>query len=158
MSDNKDSNNTKVTIVLAVIGVVGTAITALFANWDKIFATSPSNPPPSVSTTNSPPENPLMQGTIYIQISSERQRNDAEALRRKLGDAGFFVPDIEVVGSRAHRDAQVRYFYQDDFETAKRIKEIASQSSISGALLMSLTHVSEKNPPGFLEIWYPLQE
>lgn len=158
MADNKDSNNTKVTIVVAIIGVIGTVFTALFANWDKIFATNSSNPPSSVSITDRPPENALMQGTIYIQISSERQRNDAEALRRKLGDAGFFVPDIEVIGGRAHRDAQIRYFYQDDFETAKRIKEMASQSSISGALLMSLTHVSEKNPPGFLEIWYPLQE
>jgi hypothetical protein len=158
MADNKDSNNTKVTIIVAVIGVTGTVITALFANWDKIFATNSSNPPSSVSTTDSSSENALMQGTIYIQISSERQRNDAEALRRKLGDAGFFVPDIEVVGSRAHRDAQIRYFYQDDFDTAKRIKEIASQSSISGAHLMSLTHVSEKNSPGFLEVWYPFQE
>ncbi|KFA93243.1 LytR C-terminal domain-containing protein [Archangium violaceum] len=63
---------------------------------------------------------------VYIRISDESQRPEAEELAEKLSARGFVVPDIKNVGSGPSR-AEVRFFSGAEREEARRVAALVEE-------------------------------
>jgi hypothetical protein len=176
--------------LIVTIGVIAglCGIVALgFTIWDRLPQSgySPPNPSPTLplATISPPPPgtsspiaispnlrsgkspdpetpNPRIQATVYIQISEESQRQQADALRRKLNNAGFTAgsnaKEIELKESDSS-EALVRYFYKEDLKVAQLAQELMSREVSAKVLLEFLPKYPDKNPPGFIEVWFPVK-
>lgn len=170
MSNSNEKLGLLTQITVAVIALLGVVITAIFGNWDKIFGDRSATPNPSSSTVNGEAKTSLINSTIYIHISSEKQRNDATALMSRLRDDGASVPKVsnlvtdKVVAPEKIQDyfpaseIQVRFFYAEDMAKAKRVKSLVNQGAWSNMQLVPLLNLLDKEPPGTLEIWYPASQ
>lgn len=185
MSSSNDKWGLLTQVVLAMITFLGIVITSIVGNWDKLFgdrsAATPSptpsvkasvdvTPAPAIATINHGSKESLINSTIYIHISSEKQRNDATALMSKLRDDGASVPRVsnlvvdrvvppeKVQNYFPKSEIQVRFFYEEDMVKAKRIKSLVNQGAWSDIQLIPLLKLLDKEPPGTLEIWYPASQ
>lgn len=185
MSSGNEKLGLLTQIILAIITFLGIVITSVLGNWDKLFGDgsvatpSPTSsvkaniavtPTPSISTINHGSQESLIDSTIYIHISSEKQRNDATALMSKLRDDGAsvlrvsnlvvdqVVPPEKIQNYFPQSEIQVRFFYEEDMAKAKRIKNLVNQGAWSDIQLIPLLKLLDKEPPGTLEIWYPASQ
>lgn len=151
--------NNKIAAIVIVMGVIiigvaslKEALCTLDPNLPKI-CTSPT------STTTS-----LEGKVIYIHISHESQRHDAENLLTRLSDNGAKVYKVSNLVKEGIvkpnneglvfpiDNMQIKYFYTEDREAAQRIKSLAQRRK---AILDPQTEASNKNPQGTIEVWYP---
>lgn len=95
--------------------------------------------------------------TVYIQVA--RLSNEAaEAVRTALSNAGYSVPDVDLV--RGVPEQQVRYFHSTDRTAAESVGQEASDAlKASGASdavvkVVDLTDWPQKKPrEGTVELW-----
>jgi cell division protein YceG involved in septum cleavage len=121
--------------------------------------------PPQSSTPSSTSNKPLLEGkVIYIHISAESQRNDAENLLRRLSDnAGkvYKVSNLVKDGTVKPNNEglvfpidniQIKYFYTEDREASQLIKSLVQRNKV---ILDPQTEALKKDPQGTIEVWYP---
>jgi len=91
---------------------------------------------------------------IYIHIASKDQRQRAAVLREALEGKGYIVPGIEDVSAKADlpRKANVRYFNDEDKQTAQAIAEVMKQQGVSSVSAYKIGGYKVK--PGSLEVWF----
>jgi hypothetical protein len=106
-----------------------------------------------LTTTKLPPR-------VYIQIAGDQQRGRADKIANALRSSGFTVPAYEVVGDRAPKNNQLRYYKSlDDTQSSastgdldralQKIKEADGPSWTSVQLRRS-----SSVRPGHFEIWF----
>jgi hypothetical protein len=164
----KNDTTVQVTLITVLGGVITALITAVIApavtEYLKKTPTVTSAISPSVIALPSPTSSPSISSTpssveettIYLQISSDSQRDEAKALRTRLTNRGFSVSEIENKEATSRGSIVVRYFYREDLDVAKRAQEITLQGATYPVELESLLTYPDKEPRGIIEIWYPL--
>jgi hypothetical protein len=110
------------------------------------------------NTCSSPTQFTASGQIVYIQTSSTSQTPVTKTLLDELGAKGFLAygPDLQSKGESPN-DAQIRLFYQSDFEAAKLIRTVMQQAGINTVLIKpQYNWKPDKKPkPGKLEIWLP---
>ena len=96
--------------------------------------------------------------SVYIQIADESQRNISRAVQLELADKGFNVPGIENVGKKGAgipKLSQVRYYYSEQFNDAKLVKDALVKNGINNVLLSPMYYRSDKKPIEHspIEVW-----
>jgi hypothetical protein len=93
--------------------------------------------------------------TVYLQIASESQRPDAVRLQQALRAQGYKVPGIELT-STAPNEAQVRYFYATQTDTANQVADLVGRT-LNGPkpTTVSLAGRYRNLPGGVMEFWFP---
>ena len=162
---SKPASDSKTQLWLAAIGVVSALGVAVISNWKSIFATpAPGLDNPSHSARGQNISTSLQGKTVYIFISSEVQRNDANALLRRLTDNSAKVYEVENLvrqqkiqpentdHSFPEGSIHIRYFYMADLGAAKIIHSLTQRNQVTLDI-----HVedSRKNDEGTIEVWYP---
>jgi hypothetical protein len=91
---------------------------------------------------------------VYIQVSSESQREAGKALQRSLRDGGFLAPGIENVAGKARipKRPEVRFFRRSDARQAQSVAEIVSRE-LGGSFISThfIALEREQKPP--IEVW-----
>jgi uncharacterized protein YoxC len=112
--------------------------------------------PPLIASAPSdrPPEN---KTTVYFQYSGRLSGDEVKAITADLGRKNFSVPGVERSPSTVQ---EVRYFYPEDAEEAKRlaqdVEKILAETGIGGVdvTVRNLTGWARAKPPqGTVELW-----
>ncbi len=92
---------------------------------------------------------------VYMHVWSEQQRAAAVRFGRVLREAGFLVPDIEIVG-KGPQKSELRFFKTEDVEGAKEILSLAEMARVPmDARDLSRTYSrSTSITAGTFEIWF----
>ena len=94
---------------------------------------------------------------IFTQISRKEQELAARDAIRKINAEVKFsaaLNQIEIVGSRAPAESEVRYFYSEDESTARQILTIVAEASRGRANLKFLSSLASKASLGTIEVWF----
>jgi Tfp pilus assembly protein PilE len=94
---------------------------------------------------------------IYIHIKDQTQRPRARQIANKLQASGFIVPGIEIVGERAPRSTQLRYFREGDDESAdvKTILGLLRSENVKVDSDFNQRYaVANKIRPRHYELWF----
>ena len=111
------------------------------------------------------------QYVIYMHISSENQRNEAEGLMRQLRDLGttiYKVTNLVAEGIVTSdnknpdtgetvfetNDVLIKFYYEADRDEAECVKSIIAKDR-NDVSLASHKNYPSKPEEGVLEIWYP---
>ncbi|MCA2685847.1 MAG: hypothetical protein EWV53_14350 [Microcystis panniformis Mp_MB_F_20051200_S9] len=163
MADDKNSETMFSKVISAILIALIAGGTSPWW-WNKIFC------PDGVLCTEG--HFNLKGKTVWIHISAESQRNEAEYLLRKLNDNGAQVIAVTnlvkegTVDSNNHNPQNqsyekvfsedgkilVKFFYDEDRDAAKEIKTLIGRNNI---ILADNTQASAKDPQGIIEVWYP---
>jgi hypothetical protein len=94
---------------------------------------------------------------VYFHISTEDQRQKAKPLADALIAAGFSVPGIENVGSKAPNETQFRYFERTDQVEKDRshIRDVLSGLNVRAKeVYISPAQISTRMRPRHFELWF----
>ncbi len=100
----------------------------------------------------------LPDTTIFFQFAGSASREQAKAISAKLAERGYKMPGEERIGSAAGLH-EVRYFYEEDAETAKQAVTdinavLAGMGFKADVEPRSLTGLSKIKPRrGASELW-----
>ena len=112
--------------------------------------------PPLIASAPSdrPPEN---KTTVYFQYSGRLSGDEVKAITADLGRKNFSVPGVERSPSTVQ---EVRYFYPEDAEEAKRlaqdVEKILAETGVGrvDVTVRNLTGWARAKPPqGTVELW-----
>lgn len=96
-----------------------------------------------------------MRPRVYIQIANDGQRSLAAKAADALKAAGYEVPGVESVGTRAPKTTTVRYFVRSE-ESRRQAEEVVKVLQGLGvdarAQLLSIPKASAQ--PRQIEIWF----
>ena len=117
----------------------------------------PEKPAPPLITSapsDRPPEN---KTTVYFQYSGRLSGDEVKAITADLGRENFSVPGVERSPSTVQ---EVRYFYPEDAEEAKRlaqdVEKILAETGVGrvDVTVRNLTGWARAKPPqGTVELW-----
>lgn len=125
---------------------------------------SPALPPPDVARQQQQIQASLQalnadqDTTIFFQFAGASTREEAKAISAKLAERGYKMPGEERIGSAAGLH-EIRYFYDEDAEAAKRAAGevnavLAAMGYKAEVKTKSLTGYSRTKPrQGVLELW-----
>ncbi len=91
---------------------------------------------------------------VYVHIASEDQRPTAVAARTALRDAGYLVPGIENVGTKAPATTQLRYFITDEEALGEKISAVLKGVSISAPANFITGFANANIRPHHFELWF----
>lgn len=87
---------------------------------------------------------------VVIHIHTEDQQTNAAHVIQALKSAGYVVPEIERSPEKVNGN-EVRFFRQEDRETAQRVADILTKHGVKDAkLVLPLEH---GGPTGQIEVW-----
>lgn len=98
---------------------------------------------------------PTLPAQVYIQIASESQRVKANEITTQLQQKGFVMPGIENMagkGADMPKNTNVRYFNDEDKQTAEAIVAILKEAGITTAYAYPVSKYKVK--AGGLEVWF----
>ena len=94
---------------------------------------------------------------VYIQIETDKDRGKADAIKAELEKNNYIVPRYEVVGFRAPRANEVRYYREADAEKVNKLKELLEslQSPVKPVKPVYIKGYENTNKPGAdnFELW-----
>lgn len=95
--------------------------------------------------------------TVFIQINSEGDREDARRLQRALIESGYRAPGIELVAT-APSSYEIRYYHGDQESDAEQLDSVTTTAlNLSEGVirLASLDGRFGSLPRGTMEFWFP---
>lgn len=101
----------------------------------------------------------ILPARIYIQIESEQQSTKARSIKAQLEENNYVVPGFEVVGVRAPRNYELRYYRQADEERSKEIVALLKNNlklDVKPVYLKGQEN-NKKIRPGHFELWMATQ-
>ena len=95
---------------------------------------------------------------VYIQIETDRERGKADSIKAELEKNNYIVPKYEVVGFRAPRANEIRYYRQADAEKIEKLKGLLESLKLS-AKTVYIKGYENTNKPGAdnFELWLAAQ-
>ena len=94
------------------------------------------------------------KGSVYVQVARRDQIDDANRLRSLLSKEGYVAPEAEVV-EVAPSEGQVRYFYPEQEEGARRVASMIEQMGYPSFSVRHLEGYQGKVPRSVIEVWFP---
>ena len=130
------------------------------AAQDLLAEASASNRELEASITAAANSDPALANRIpprvYVQIESQQQSNQANAIKAELEKNGYIVPDYETVGSyRAPANYELRYYKRDDEPKALELVDLllrVLQLKVTPKYLEGHEN-STRLRPGHYELW-----
>ena len=101
----------------------------------------------------------ILPARVYIQIESEQQSTKARSIQAELEKSNYVVPGFEVVGVRAPRSYELRFYRQADEERSKEIVALLKRNlnlDVKPVYLKGQEN-NEKIRPGHFELWMATQ-
>jgi hypothetical protein len=108
---------------------------------------APSQPTPAAAETAITPR-------VYIQISSEGQRAEAERAQSAIRQAGLLAPGIENIGKKAPSKNQLRYFVAGEAALAKQIAADLSAAGVEAPPILIKGFENADIRPHHFELWF----
>ena len=95
---------------------------------------------------------------VYIQIETDNQRGTADAIKAELEKNNYIVPKYEVVGFRAPRANEIRYYRAADAEKIEKLKDLLESLKLP-AKTVYIKGYENTNKPGAdnFELWLAAQ-
>lgn len=91
--------------------------------------------------------------TLYVQVATDEQRRDWARHLETAKELGYTVPGIEVVGSRAPTNTEVRYFHASDRELAEQLVASLKVRTGTSAVAKFVRGYEGRTKPNTLELW-----
>jgi hypothetical protein len=124
-------------------------------------ALAPEAPAPQTPATASSPTTPATPAvapaaptapTVYVHVRSQRDRDRLQALTRALAGQGIRVVDVKVM-SKGPTVADVRYFRDEDRETALKVQKALASAGVPVPKLSRMNGFEGSTRPGHFEAW-----
>jgi hypothetical protein len=97
----------------------------------------------------------LVPARVYIQIETKDQWDKANSIKVELEKQGYIVPKFEVVGFRAPRANEVRYYLKDDEKNLERLVGLLKGLQLEVKTVHFQGYeTSSKLRPGHYELWF----
>jgi hypothetical protein len=90
--------------------------------------------------------------TVYVHVRSQRERDRLQALTRTLAGQGIRVVDVKVM-SRGPSVADLRYFRDEDRETALKVQKALVSAGVPVPRLSRMNGFEGSTRPGHFEAW-----
>lgn len=90
--------------------------------------------------------------TVYVHVRSQRERNRLQALTRTLAGQGIRVVDVKVM-SKGPSVADLRYFRDEDRETALKVQKALASAGVPVPRLSRMNGFEGSTRPGHFEAW-----
>ena len=128
---------------------------ALIAAPTLAAAAPPPPSPPAATTAPAAVTSPAAARTtptVYVHVRSQRERDRLQALTRTLAGQGIRVVDVKVM-SRGPSVADVRYFRDEDRETALKVQKALASAGVPVPRLSRMNGFENSTRPGHVEAW-----
>ena len=90
--------------------------------------------------------------TVYVHVRSQRERDRLQALTRTLAGQGIRVVDVKVM-SKGPSVADLRYFRDEDRETALKVQKALASAGVPVPRLSRMNGFEGSTRPGHFEAW-----
>lgn len=90
---------------------------------------------------------------VYLQYADDRQKEMAEALRKRLGEAGYAAPGTEKVRA-VPATTELRYFRQTDQPAAQELADKLLQWKVGSVMVKFVPGYASRSQLRQFELWY----
>jgi hypothetical protein len=125
------------------------------ATAPTLAAAAPSPPvaaPDPVTAAAASPAAVRTAPTVYVHVRSQRERDRLQALTRTLAAQGIRVVDVKVM-SKGPSVADLRYFRDEDRETALKVQKALASAGVPVPRLSRMNGFEGSTRPGHFEAW-----